>query len=342
MNVFRSKSAPSLLSIILLFMILSRLTWLQLRNFSIEANGLLSPVFGNIFSLEESFLRSWNMNVIMASFFLSALWIRFLSRKWVIALFALTVLMSRGVFLSRVQWFSLDLTFSCILLFWLSSLAHFLRTASLLSQIFFYVLVFCGGLLESSFLAITFVLPFYYLFQKLYRLPNASCKVERGGLLSSIESFEDWAQQQSIRREFLLAFFIVFLNLNIRSFVFSGEVQKILLLSPDFESFLDVHYVLSLLLVFSSSLYAFYRKGVFWSFLILFLMAFLLWGTASIIFSKADLLVEIGGILMWLEPAILCLSCACAFEILGDFKIFSVFAKRIFAKKIQHSITNRD
>ncbi len=326
MTLLKQKSIRPAILIILLFMILSRLTWLQLRHYTIEPLGFLGPNLFGLVNLEMNEVRTWNINVILVLFFLAAHMIRCLTRYWFTALFATTVLMSRGSVLARVGWDSFDLSLSMLAVGWFACLAHYLVTASIFSRVGSWFFLILGSLLEPSFSALALLLPIFR-YNIIRRSPQEKTlqQIPRGSLLRPLPlSFENWLEQRTDpfkeSKQEILAF--VFLSLAIFYFkdrytVFHSQSLH----ENTIYAFLDLHYLGSFLLVLGSAIYGWKKRNTFLSFQKIFLVSILVWSLSSIawhfisgrpIFFKA--------ILLWLEPILLCLACSCIIFIIQDLK----------------------
>lgn len=325
MKIFKAKSMLRIISVIFLFMILSRLTWLQLRHYPIESLGFLGPEILDLWALQITEVRTWNVNTIIALFFLSALIIRIITHSWVIGLFSVTVLMSRGVVLSRVGWMSLDLTLSLMAAAYFTCLAHHLRTGSLLSRLGSYLCVLAGTLLEVSFFGLAFNLPLYQIFLKIRTSAPIQSPASKEGLLKALPySFQDWVLRvPHAKRKILLE---LFLNLGVIAFLFllRWKTPNFLAFQVQILSFLDLHYFGSLLLIAICALYGWKKQNRnFLIFQNLFLNAMLLWFLSSSLLSFLKFRAFIPqSVLLWLEPIVLCLGCASGVFILEELRNF--------------------
>jgi len=316
---------PLLIAIVFLFMILSRLTWMQLRHYPIEMLGFLGPDILNFKHLQNSEARSWNINTIIVLFFFSAHAIRFLSGSWITALFATTVLMSRGVLLARVGWCSMDLTLSMLVLAWLTCVAHHLRTASHWSRYASWPILFLGSLLEPSFCAVGLVLPIYRFWIFLRRQKESTEAIPRGNLLRTLPvSFSEWLHSRSHpnRDSFaeialVLGIFVWLMVIRFRFPNFQFEANP----THTIFSFLDFHYVGSFVIISACAIYSFGKKVNFLNFQSLFLLFVVLWMGSSLTWSLLGVRpFYFQAVLLWIEPMVLCLACACGVYILKESK----------------------
>ena len=303
MKLFRSKSLISLVCVVLFFMIISRLTWVQVRSFSIEDRGFLSSDLLHLWSLPIQDVRSWNINVCILMFSVLAFMVRFLTNSWMTALFAVTVLLSRGALLARIGWLSWDLTMSFLVVLWFTFLAHYLRTAAVLSQLGLYLCQILACALVPSFLVLGLVLPLYRL-ACTWRRPKRRnlVYIPRGTLLRPLVlPMRDWLVLRDEPNRLSLWDLGVVLVSGVLVLVFSSWVAP---LRTGFSGgdFLDVHYVGSFLVL---GVFAFVLRS--YSFLGLFLLSIFLWLSVSHVFLS---------VLLWMEPMILSLGCVVFVELL--------------------------
>lgn len=318
MKFFERKSMPLAISLIFLFMILSRLTWIQVRHYPIEALGFLGPNFLNLWTLPSSEVRSWNINTSIVLFFLAAHMVRFLTRYWFIALFALTVLMSRGVFLARIGWMSLDLTLSMCVVGWFACLAHHVITASHASLRISWFVMFAGTLLESSFCSVALLLPLYRWISVRYAKGLTKSEIPRGTVLKPLEvDYVQWlrSQKKPYKESIgdLIAFAIALASaIYLHPHGSPSGVKNIL-------SFLDLHYVGSFTLIVLCAIYGWKKSDNFLVFQKMFLVSLLLWLAASGIAHCVHFNMQVfESVLLWVEPVLLCLACGCAIYLLKD------------------------
>ncbi len=295
-------------------MIVSRLTWLQLRSFPIESAGLIAPDLFGLWSLKASSVRTWNLNVSIALFFSAALCMRFLTSSWKLTLFTVTVLMSRGALLTRVGWMSLDLSFSFCVLLWFSALAHHLKTASSLSLLAMWFSLLIGSLLDSSFCALGLVLAVYKWMCLCTHKNTLRDLPPEGALLHPLRtSFASWVRQTASVSDLLIdlvAFAIILglkfaISLNFRTPGFMHHLQ-----SFDELYFLDFHYLISSIIIFICALCTLKKDHVFFEFSGLFVLATILWMLGASLLSSAFSIEHYKAILLWIEPMVIGLSCA--------------------------------
>lgn len=326
MKLFKKSSLTQGVALIFLFMILCRLTWMQLRADPIHNSGILNTHLLNFWELKNEVLRSWNFDVLVTLFCSMACMMRLITRSWIITLFSLTVLMSRGSLLVRLGWASFDLTFSMLLVVWFTFLAHYLRTASRLSLYAMQLCLFFGSLLEFSFCLLGLTLPLYRLaISRYFVLSEAS---PRGGVLTTLKvPYGFWwlSQKFPVRnaetRVDLLSFSFIF--------IFSGILhlksqlpQMYLMPVP---RFIDLHYLASLLAIVILSL----RKKSLGVWLkkdeiLLFHQKFFL--VSMMLVSVGFMLIHFNkpvlyyGLALWAEPLVICLGCGSFFYIVLELK----------------------
>lgn len=338
MTFLDRKSMPPLIAIVFLFMILSRLTWMQLRHYPIEMLGFLGPDILNFKHLQIPEARSWNINTIIVLFFLSAHAVRFLSGSWLTALVATTVLMSRGVVLARVGWLSMDLTLSMLVVAWLTCLAHYLRTASNWSRYASWPILFAGSVLEPSFCVAGLLLAIYrfWITARNNTLLRGEA-IPRGNVLRTLPvTFEEWLRSRanpnrdSIAELFIFlctVVFLVYVRGEIPNYAFEANTQQTIF------SFLDFHFVGSLVLIASCAIYGFRKNVSFLNFQSLFLALLLLWIVSSSVWSFLDARhFYFKAVLLWMEPMIVSLACACGIYILKEMKI--LFDQRNWMRRV--------
>jgi len=319
MKFLNSKTLNPIIAITFLFMILSRLTWLQLRHYPIEPLGFLSPQVLDFWQLKTTGVRTWNINTIIVLFFLAAHMIRILSRSWISALFAATVLMSRGVVLARVGWHSMDLSLSLIAVAWLTFLAHYLRTASHLSRVASWLLLFGGSVLEPSFAALALAMPLYR-FALSFKSSNLNSQnLPRASLLGTLPlTYREWLRAQTHPNRDSFLDLVVFLGILVFIIGFRSQ-YPVYQAAQTLSSFLDLHYIVSVLLILVCAIYGWKKQDHLLDFQSLFLSIFILWLIGAGVESMLGLRhFSIKAILLWLEPVVLCLGIACAVYIFQE------------------------
>ncbi len=339
MKIFAQKSISPFFSTIFLFMIISRLTWMQLRIYPIEITGLSQAFFIWVPNLEASSIRSWNINAIIALFILGPLSIRFLTGSWFMALLTATIIMSRGAMLARIGWLSFDLTVSLLITAWFCCQAHYFRTASQYSLLGSWLVLAIATGIEPSICLLSLVFPLYkFVLLLLRKNINLAAKnnqnYDAGNLFRTLNTnFETWlcsTHRSTERLSVGLAFFIILISLAL------SQKQPILSVTshgffhqPDI-LILDLHYRISILCIVLCAILSLRKQNHFYKFQLIFIGASCLWWVGAWCLHLYGIGTGSGlPILLWLEPMVLCFGSTSGLMLIGEIKDLLNLKKRV-------------
>lgn len=311
-------------------MIISRLTWMQLRHYPIEITGLTQAFFTWFPSLDISTIRSWNINAIIALFILGPLSIRFLTGSWFMSLLATTIIMSRGAILARIGWLSYDLTISLLIGAWFCCQAHYYRTASQYSLISSWLVLGIATAIEPSICLLSLVIPLYKIaLLALHKKTNLAEKTggnpTAGSLFRTLDTdFSNWLYTTDRCTEKLsvgLAVFITLLGLALsqKQSIASSAIQNTFH-QPDI-LILDLHYKVSAICIVLCAFLSLIKQNYFYKFQLIFIGSVCLWWGGSWWLHFYHIGSGSGrSISLWLEPMILCFGSTSALLLAGELR----------------------
>lgn len=158
---------------LMLFMLLSRLVWIQIRQYDQPSQQQLVEILASDSNHLTKEVTSFffkhhvfvNQIALLATVFSSAFMIRFISGSWLFALFSSNILLSRGSLITQIGFYETDLLIQMLLMFWLTGVAHFLRSGSFHIFCFSLLSLVLGFCLDE--LVIFMMLPMFLLLMLL-------------------------------------------------------------------------------------------------------------------------------------------------------------------------------
>lgn len=307
--------------VIFLFMILSRMTWMQIRQDTLKRGGFLSPDLPWSSFLGSEIWISWNVAMVFVTLFFVLLIVRFLTSSWPIALFSGTVLMSRGAIMARVTWYSLDLTMSLIASAWFCCLAHHMRTASPTSLFLSWLSLLLGAALDPAFIFLGLLLPLFTFLVKFLRQQRLGTYLSGSVFRTLGVSYASWLKSSATGKRYAWMACLGIVALmglwSVTEFPAISDWGQARFYGTEI-TILDLHYLLSASVILVSSILAFVRDDNFLHFQTLFVGAVLLWVAGSILLHKGPWLPQAPlAILMWVEPLVLGLAAAGGIKLLS-------------------------
>ena len=109
--------------------------------------------------LQDRSMSRLNQWLFIGAVIAAALMTRFIASNWTIAPIVAAMLLSRGRLLADLGTISADGAIATVLMFWLATTAHFLRTGATASLIAMALAVACGVAYDRSLVALTLVPP---------------------------------------------------------------------------------------------------------------------------------------------------------------------------------------